>query len=107
MHNQWPEQGALRTLNFSIPALLTHYVPSVEIEHLTEIIPCFNSFPNKPFFFYVSAVQAFEDTVGKGEIARNGQFLLFPVFLILFENLPTILIKCEIVLFKLYQFGRV
>ena len=28
--------------------------------------------------FYVSAAQAFENTVGKGEIARNEQFLLFP-----------------------------
>ena len=28
--------------------------------------------------FYVFAVQAFENTVGKGEIARNEQFLLFP-----------------------------
>ena len=28
--------------------------------------------------FYVSAVKVFENTVGKGEIARNEQFLLFP-----------------------------
>ena len=28
--------------------------------------------------FYVSAVQVFENTVGKGEIARNKQFLLLP-----------------------------
>ena len=28
--------------------------------------------------FYVSAVQVFENTGGKGEIARNKQFLLFP-----------------------------
>ena len=27
--------------------------------------------------FYVSAVQVFENTVGKGEITRNKQFLLF------------------------------
>ena len=33
----------------------------------------FNLFPNNPLF-YVS----FENTVGKGEIARNEQFLLFP-----------------------------
>ena len=30
--------------------------------------------------FYVSAEQSFESTVGKGEIAHNEQFLLFPVF---------------------------
>ena len=28
--------------------------------------------------FYMSAVQVFENTVGKGEIARNEQFLHFP-----------------------------
>ena len=37
--------------------------------------------------FYVSSVQAFENTVGKGEIARNEQFLLFPqCFSINLEN---------------------
>ena len=37
--------------------------------------------------FLMSAEQSFENTVGKGEIARNEQFLLFPLcFLILFEN---------------------
>ena len=28
--------------------------------------------------FYVSSVEVFENTVGKGEIARKEQFLLFP-----------------------------
>ena len=37
--------------------------------------------------FYESAVQDLENTVGKGEIARKEQFLLFPtVFFTLFEN---------------------
>ena len=36
----------------------------------------FNPFPKSPGF-YVSAKQVFENTVGKGEIARNEQFLLF------------------------------
>ena len=36
-----------------------------------------NPFPNKRLFLR-SAVQVFEKTVGKGEIARNEQFLLFP-----------------------------
>ena len=31
-----------------------------------------------PGFFYVSQYKSFENTVGKGEIARNEQFLLFP-----------------------------
>ena len=37
--------------------------------------------------FYVSEIQVFENTVGKGEIARNEQFLLFPqCFLILWRT---------------------
>ena len=34
-------------------------------------------FPNKPVFTY-QQYKSFENTVGKGEIARNEQFLLFP-----------------------------
>ena len=34
----------------------------------------------------VSAVKSFENTVGKGEIAFNEQFLLFPVFSTVLEN---------------------
>ena len=34
-------------------------------------------FPNKPWFSCVSSV-SLENTVAKGEIARNEQFLLFP-----------------------------
>ena len=37
----------------------------------------FNPFPNKPCILR-AAVKSFENTVGKGEIARNEQFLLFP-----------------------------
>ena len=36
--------------------------------------------------FYVSALQVFENTVEKGEIVRNEQFLLFPQFSTRFEN---------------------
>ena len=38
----------------------------------------FNPFPNKPWFVRVCSRSLFEKTVGKGEIARNEQFLLFP-----------------------------
>ena len=31
-------------------------------------------FPNKPWFLCVCSKQSFENTVGKGEIARNEQF---------------------------------
>ena len=41
--------------------------------------PCFNPFPDKPWFLRVCSIyKSFENTVGKGEIARNEQFLLFP-----------------------------
>ena len=36
-----------------------------------------NPFPNKPLFLRVCST-SLENTVGKGEIARNEQFLLFP-----------------------------
>ena len=39
-------------------------------------ILCFNPFPNKPWFLQVCSTD-FENTVGKGEIARNEQFILF------------------------------
>ena len=34
--------------------------------------------PTKPWFLRVSCKKVFENTVGKGEIARNEQFVLFP-----------------------------
>ena len=37
-----------------------------------------NFFPNKPLFFTCLQYKSFENTVGKGEIACNEQFLLFP-----------------------------
>ena len=38
-----------------------------------------NPSPNKPWFLHVcSMYKSFENTVGKGEIARDEQFLLFP-----------------------------
>ena len=38
----------------------------------------FNPFPNKPCFLCVCSTNLLKNTVGKGEIARNEQFLLFP-----------------------------
>ena len=37
-----------------------------------------NPFPNKPWFLRVCTNKSFGNTVGKGEIPRNEQFLLFP-----------------------------
>ena len=41
--------------------------------------------------------KSFENTVGKGEIACNEQFLLFPVFSLFFKELSFIFTKFEIV----------
>ena len=40
-------------------------------------IPSINPFPNKPVFTCLQN-KSFENTAGKGEIARDKQFLLFP-----------------------------
>ena len=50
---------------------------------------------------------SFENTVGKGEIAPNEQFLLFPVFSTHLSGLSASFIKFEIVVCKRFQFGRV
>ena len=54
--------------------------------------------------FDASGKQAFENTMGKGEIAHNKQFLLFPQCL---QLVSAIFVKFEIVVCKLFQFGRV
>ena len=45
---------------------------------ITHYGDAFNPFPNKPWFLRVCSTSFFENTVGKGEIAHNEQFLLFP-----------------------------
>ena len=50
----------------------------------TWIISFFNFFPNNPWFLRVCCTSLFENTVGKGEIAPDKQFLLFPQCFILF-----------------------
>ena len=42
----------------------------------------FGPFPNKPWFLCLQ-LKSFENTVGKGEIARNEQFLLVPQWYLL------------------------
>ena len=50
----------------------------------------------------------FENTVGKGEIACNKQFLLFPHSVFYpSRELSAIFVKFEIVVCKLFQFRRV
>ena len=50
---------------------------------------------------------SFENNVGKGEIARNEQFLFSHIVFNPFGELSAIFIKFEIVVCKAFQFGRV
>ena len=45
-----------------------------------------NPFPKQALVFMCLQYKSFENTAGKGEIARNEQFLLFSVFSIILEN---------------------
>ena len=65
-----------------------------------------NPFPNKPWFLHVCNTSLLK-TLGKGEIARNEQFLLFPQCFLLFRRTFWHFIKFEIVVCKLFQFGSV
>ena len=51
--------------------------------------------------------KSYENTMGKGEIAHNEQFFLFPQFFHPFGELSAIFIKFEIVICKLFQLERV
>ena len=63
--------------------------------------------PEQALIFTCLQYNSFENTVGKGEIARNEQFLLFPLcFLHVFRTFCPF-ISSEIVVCKLFQFGRV
>ena len=69
-----------------------------------------NPFSYKPWLLCVCGT-SLENTVGKREIARNDQLLLFPtVFSTCLENfLPFFFFffKFEVIVCKLFQFGRV
>ena len=59
-------------------------------------------------FFTCLQYNSFENTVGKGEIARNEQFLLFPtVFFYPVRELSAIFIKFKVVVCKPFLFCRV
>ena len=51
--------------------------------------------------------KSFENNAGKGEIARNKQFLFFYCAFYPFGELTAIFINYKIVICKLFQFGRV
>ena len=50
---------------------------------------CVYPFPKQAQAFTRLQYKSFENTVGKGEIARNEQFLLFPQYFLLFPPFPS------------------
>ena len=67
----------------------------------------FNPFPNKPWFKRLHN-KFFQNIVEKEEIACNKQFLLFPkCFLQILGTFCHFFFIYEIVVCKLFQFGRV
>ena len=62
-----------------------------------------NFFPKQVLIFTCLQFKSFENTVGKGEIARNDFSFSHSVFY-LFGELSAISIKLEIVICKLFQF---
>ena len=65
----------------------------------------FNFFPNKTLVFTYLHYKSFVNTVEKGEIAHNEQFLLFPQCFPLFGELSAIFIKSKIVDCILFHSG--
>ena len=59
------------------------------------------------FFFTCLQYKSFENTAGKGEIARNEQFSFSHSVFYPFWKLPAIFIKFDIVVCILFEFGRV
>ena len=62
-------------------------------------------FPKQALVFTCLQYKSFEITMGKGEIARNEQFLLFSQCFYPFGDLSAFFIKLKIVVCKLFQFG--
>ena len=63
-------------------------------------------FPKQTLVFTCLQQKSFENTVGKGEIARKEQFLLSHSVFYPSGELSATFIKFEIVICKLLQFGR-
>ena len=66
---------------FSCQCIILSLIFAVSVYYVyhTFVIDIYlNSFPNKPWFLRVCSISLFENTVEKGEIARNEQFLHLP-----------------------------
>ena len=80
----WEREKLLITSNFSISRCVFKRL----VLQTSKNQGLFNPFPNKPLILCVCS-KPFENTVRKGEIARNKQFLLFPpCFSTFYANFP-------------------
>ena len=71
-----------------------------------DVLNWLNAFPNMPEFLRVCSTSRLKTLWGKGEIARNDQFLLVPQWFLPVWKPPVIYIKFEIVVCKLFEFGQ-
>ena len=62
-------------------------------EIIQNIYSSFEPFPKQALVLTCLQYQSFKNTVEKGEIARNEQFLLFPVFSTLLDTFLPFFIK--------------
>ena len=74
-------------------------------------IECYLGFHGQDIFESLTCTclqyKSFENTVGKAEIALNEQFLLFLQCFLPFKKHSVIFIKIQIVVWNLFQFGKV
>ena len=80
------------------------------IDHVTEISSngdLLNPFPNKPWFLRVCCTSLLKTLWEKEKLLVTNNFSFPHSVFYLFGELSSILIKFEIVVCKLFQFGRV
>ena len=58
--------------------------------------PLIEPFPKRALVFTCLQYKSFENAMGKGEIARNEQFLLCPVFSTLLQNILPLISNLEL-----------
>ena len=75
--------------------------------HTNPIQLMFQIIPGLTLVFRCLQYKSLENTVGKGEIAHNELILLFHQFSTCFGELSVIFNKFEIVVCRLFPFGRV
>ena len=84
--------------------MVFNFLPVCKRSTLVQIeTTALNPFPSKPWFLMCLQYKSFENTVGKGEIARNKQFLDFPQCFYLFGEHSAIFIKLKIVVCKVFE----